>query len=390
VRFERLLAKAHGIFLATLALSVFPVALPAAAGSPSAPAAADIELRKTFRSDPRARSGNFQPSTRPYAANTPPATVEADGSTPPRIVAAAAALGEQLQSSGTLFLPGVGERGLVLPGSTAPVLEIANGRHLIIDANRAIAPELAAEIERVWPGFSVLQPPADADLREVIGSLLDAAGYDSVLRAAPVTFGRDVSIRLAPDFVVLRSERDLLEGETRAISVVDRADALPAELRELADDFRVRIVELTGDGAPAGPERAAWRDATGRVTTMESARLAPVLGEIALDLGLEIEQSKAVPSVLASCTDLPEAIGNLLENFGVPAIGPTVEFYRAHPAGSTPRFVISVPGWLVEPEGRKLLITGASLPSLVRLYLTRQGIDIFEYRIRDGRCDGSR
>ena len=89
--------------------------------------------------------------------------------------------------------------------------------------------------------------------------------------------------------------------------------------------------------------------------------------------------------VLQSAADLPEAIGTLLRRFGIPAIGPTVEFYRAPAPGSARRFVISVPGWLAETGGRRLLITGSAPPPLVRLYLTREGIDVFEYRVRDGR-----
>ena len=85
---------------------------------------------------------------------------------------------------------------------------------------------------------------------------------------------------------------------------------------------------------------------------------------------------------LHSSSDLPEAIGALLRRFGIPAIGPMVEFYRAVNPDLTRRFVISVPGWLAEFGGRRLLITGATPSPLVRLYLTREGIDIFEYRIR--------
>ena len=78
-------------------------------------------------------------------------------------------------------------------------------------------------------------------------------------------------------------------------------------------------------------------------------------------------------------------IGALLKSCNIPSIGPTVEFFRDPAPGSPRRFVISVPGWLAESGGRRLLITGAAVPLLVRLYLTREGIDIFEYRIRGGR-----
>ena len=351
----------------------------------------------------------------------PPGPPKTPAGRPP-LGAVAEALDEQLQSLGTLHLPDVGEGGVVLQGATTPILATAAGRHLIIDRGRTIDPGLVDAIPRRWPGYSVVQPPAGSNLRDVVGLVLDAAGYDSVLRSAPLLFGRSATLQVTPDFVVLRSESDLLTGETRAISVVDPAEALPPELRALAGEYRVRIVELTPDGAPAGVDAAPWRDAAGRVTTMESARLTSIIEELAVALGLSVERHAALPAmagqpsasadlrisrdeiaayvfekpdqpapgylddtgdaklVLRSAADLLPAIGALLARFDIPAIGPVVEFYRAPPPDSTRRFVISVPGWLAESGGRRLLITGATPPPLARLYLTRQDIDIFEYR----------
>jgi hypothetical protein len=93
----------------------------------------------------------------------------------------------------------------------------------------------------------------------------------------------------------------------------------------------------------------------------------------------------AGPLTLNGTADLPQAVGALANRLGLTAIGPTVEFFRAPRPGTRPRFVISVPGWLLEVDGRRLLVTGAALPTLVRLYLTREGIDICEYRVRTGR-----
>lgn len=419
----RRLPRKPAIFLCALFLAACPDNIRCAESTPT-PAAAEIELRKTFRSVPRAgrrpsRAGNRQdPATNPAGAAAP-------GRLSTRqIEAAAAAIGERLQTSGTLHLPGVGGRGVSIPGASAPVLETSTGRQVIIDAERTIPAETVAEITRLWPGYFVLQPPTGARLQEVIGSLLDAAGYDSVVRAGTLTLGLGVTIRLTPDFLVLRDRRDLLEGEMRAVSVVDRSNELPPELRELAGEHRLRIVELTADGAPVGADRAPWRESSGRVTTMESARPAALLAEIAGNLGLVVERRAQLPTaengarmnadlrisrggktalvfaapasrqrhyvagrdesaiLLESPADLPRAIGDLLGRFDLPAIGPTVEFYRPPAPGLSPRFVIGVPGWLAEVGGRRLLITGAGPPPLVRLYLSREGIDIFEYRIR--------
>lgn len=408
-----------------LLVIAFASGAPAAEVSPtpdapgSAGAAAEIELRKTFRSAPRpgrqpARAGDGRRSggsgTREEGSITPSAAR--------RIAAAAAALGEPLQSSGTLHLPGIDGPGLVVREQLTPVLEFGTGRRVIVDLHGAIPPGVSNEIGQLWPGYAVVHPPAGGDLRSLIGSLLDAAGYESVLRSAPVTLGRGATIRFTPDFVILRNERDLLDGETRALSVVEPAEALPAELRELAADQRVRIVELTPDGAPSGTDRAPWSDPYGRVTTAGGDRLAPLLGEIAAELGLASESPGGIFSrpgarparsgrvisrgetevlllddsaqgsgggsqvVLTGRADLNAAIGALLAHFGVPAIGPSVELYRPPSRGGAPRFVIGVPGWLAQVGERRLLITGAALPQQVRLFLTREGLDIFEYRTR--------
>ena len=136
----------------------------------------------------------------------------------------------------------------------------------------------------------------------------------------------------------------------------------------------------------AGPDRRAdgrrrarrggpapWRDASGRVTTMEAARLAPVLEEIAAALGLAVE--RRVPSRprrgagrQRRPADEPRRTRSLVfeksarqagvagprrrcgdraacgrrsaggdrraaRRFGIPAIGPTVELYRPPPPG---------------------------------------------------------
>ena len=421
---ERMIRSAPVLFVAVLIVCGSESVPGGIEKGYAAEGSADIELRKSFRSTHRVGSHTSRSLTRSGVGDAPGDADDSREIVPAQLGAFAEALGEHLQSSGTLHLPGIGEKGIVLQASTTPILETAAGRHLILDRDRTIDPGVVDGISRRWPGFSVVQPPVGANLRDMIGSTLDAAGYDSVLRLAPLIFGRGVTIRLSPDFVVHRSERDLLAGETRAISVVNPVDALPAELRELAGEHRVRIVELTPDGAPAGVDRTPWRDPGGRVTTMGAAKVTAIIEEIAGAFGFLVERNVQLPAaagesgiqaqlrisregdaifvfenddprihehlasrgetaiVMNSFADLPQSIASLLRRFGMTAIGPTVEFYRALPGGSPPRFVISVPGCLAESAGRRLLITGATIPPLVRLYLTREGIDIFEYKIR--------
>jgi hypothetical protein len=356
--------------------------LGAAAPAPAADAAADIELRKSFRAAPPARGPSRHSPASPAPGTAAPggAAGSTTGAPDPAGRAAAgvaAALGEPLRDAGALHLPGVAGRGVVLEGALVPVLEFGNGRRALLDASGRVDAATAADIAARWPSWTVVRPGPGADLKALIGAALDASGYASVSRDGSVVLGRDVTVRLNPDFVVVKDDRDLLEGETRAVSVVDAVRAFPPELRELAAGRSVRTVELAPDGAPVGTDRAPWVDPVGRVTTIASARPAAVLAELAAALGLAAPPAPATPLAAA---DLGAAIAGLLAGAGLAAVGPTVELYPEPPAGARPRFVIAVPGWLVETTGRRLLITGAEPPPLVRRYLTREGIDLFEYR----------
>lgn len=410
------------------AIAFGPLAL---AQEPAAPeAGASIELRKSFRTAPRAgrQPGRAGASQVPQ----PPTGVSEETGTKsfPALGGVAIALGEPLQTSGTLHLPGVSGRGMIIQAAKTPIVEFGAGRRVILDPEQRIAPEVAAEIARRWPGYLVLQPPPGTGLRDILGGMLSVAGYNTILRGTPVTFGSAVTVRLRPDFVILKRTQDLLDGETRTLSVLpSAADALPAELRELAREQRIAVVELTAEGSVVGLEQEPWRDASAWVTTVEAHRPELILAEIATQLGLTVESKVpfgAAPGpqtgtaelritrgettvlvlsgatadsetqqrlsggdpgviVLADATGLSAAIAGLLRRFEVPAVGPQVEFTKAAATGEQPRFVISVPGWLAAVEGRRLLITGAAPPTPLRLYLTRQGIAIFEYRVRRGR-----
>lgn len=370
----------NGWVLFLLATTAFPVA-----AQEPAPPPVDAEI--TIRKDPpsvtrKAQTGPYRRSggsaSRASAPAVGPAPAEAAPPAPPAgsatVGRAVEALGETWSATGTLHLPGVGGRGAKLDAVATPFVDLEAGGRVIIDVGGRIPAAQAGEIGRRWPGNRVLSFPAGAGPREILGGLLAASGYATVGRGTPLTFGREVRVRLQPDFVVLRRDSDLLEGRTRALSVVDSPlDLLPEELRELAAGHRIEVVDLPRDGtAPA----LGWRDPSGRVTTVEAADAGLVFSEIAEAIGVPAAGGPGAGA------DLRVEVGEFIAGSGVEAIGPTVDFTRPTVGGGPSRFTVSVPGWLVSREGRRVLVTGASLAAPLRLLLTREGIDVLEYRLR--------
>ncbi len=372
-------------FAPSVPASVLPIALAAlAALAPAVRAAgadAEITLRKSFRAlpPPAAQTGTAGDEAVPLpGAAEAGATALPAREPPPDLGGLAEGLGEGIVERGTLHLPDVDGRVVTIDAGATPLLETASGRRLIVDAAGELAPGLAGAIERRWPSYAVVQPTPGDGARGLLAAVLEKAGYASVTPEAPILFGREARVRIVPDYVVLRRDGDLLAGQTRALSVVDApAEAIPAELREMAVAHRILVLDLLdGDGRPVPPP--PWRDPRAPVTTVGAASPAFVLREVATALGFETAPEAAVAA--AAAAPLAVAVGELLAELGVPAIGPAVELSRPVGAERRRRFTITVPGWLAETGGRRLLVTGAELPAPLRLFLVREGIAVFQYR----------
>lgn len=382
---------------------------------------AEIILRKSFPPRSPPVPGEEQPP-RPAAGDAPagspaaPAAAagEAGGEALSRGVAA---IGERYVGAGVLHLPQVPAPGAILDLSRTPVVELANGRRLILDYRSVLDLDTAAAVAARWPAYRVVPLPAGG-LRERIGAILAGSGYAAVDTGAEVSFGHGASVvRIRPDFVVLKGRDDLLHGRTLALSVVDSPrGAVPPELRDLAAERGVAVSDLLNDGRGAVPLVTPWRDPAGRVTTVIAGDAGLVAAEIARVLGHEVrrlrsaggygsgwaigpdggelvlappaDESADSPSTSAGALEVPRdgegfaaVLGRLFERLELGAIGPVVEFTRPDPTTGASPFLVSVPGWLVEHGGRRLLVTAAAPPEPLRLFLVREGIDLFEYRL---------
>lgn len=340
---------------------------------------------------------------------------------------AAAALGESWSESGMLYLPDGAGGHIALDNARFPQVDFGSGRSLILDSGGEVPAAIATRIATLWPGYTVLAVGSDEDPRAILGRVLDAAGYYAVHRGTAITFGFEALVRLLPDYVVLKDPGALLRGETYLLSVLSSAgETFPVELLEMAREQRLRIVEIIAGEALPGEVGFAWRDPQGTLTTVQGRNPVVPVAELAAALGLVVERRVLCRVAKASGTaavvaDLRLSRGGtaalvfargpdfeaarlladrgaavlllrgkdaftaatvrLLEIFGIPRIGPTVEFQKPSQSGRDGRFRITVPGWLAEPEGaRRLLITSAEIGTQLRLYLTREGIDIFQYR----------
>jgi len=317
------------------------------------------------------------------------------------------AMGETLILEGTFSLPLPTGETLKVDAGTSPVAGISTGRSLLLDFNGDITEESRSLIEEHWPRYRVINVPADADFRRLMGLILDESGYHSVSRDAPLFLGRHGRVRIVPDFLVAPTTESILDGSLMLIMIEDSPNrALPSEIKEIARDHLVKVVEITppsgGDGSPGPASFPGWWGG-GKITASDFRAL---LGELGPALGLKVREalpadgegfhgkgritlegngrSRLVTFVAAaaeadrtdSLTIAPDdslelVLARLLHTFGYDYSGPFLEFYQP---GA--RFTILIDGYYIARDTGPLVVTGDDIGPRLKAMLARRGIEV--------------
>jgi LysM repeat protein len=335
-------------------------------------------------------------------------------------------IGEPLSVSGVLSLPYSAGSAVSIDNSAYPLLQASSGRELILDFGSRMPEEWKGFIHERWPDYEVIAAPLHWDFSRLLDKILSSSGFHSVTRKEPVSIGRDSSVRIVPDFLLLKRPESLLEGDLYIINVLDApGEALPGEIRDLAREHRITVVEILpvprGGKAFEGGLPVPFRPSRKITASDTRALLGEVFALMGLDareqfvyrfaegddpgLLLEVKADLFVEgddrSVLVSFRDiaprirralerrdvvslvfddgdpLPHVLGRVLSSFGFSYSGPAVEFFRPDD-----RFSISVPGFYFLVRGRPTLLTAEALSPRIASLLAGSGIDVVACVVR--------
>lgn len=385
--------------LLTLVLSFFPANRAAAADISQS---TDIVLKKHLAGEAR----RDLPESGANGKSLALSALRREGGLVTLLDSSLQAMGETLILEGTLSLPLPTGETLKVDAGASPVADISTGRGLLLDFDGDITAESRKLIEEHWPRYRVVNVPADADFRRLMGLILDESGYHSVSRDAPLVLGRHGRVRIVPDFLVAPTTESILDGSLMLIMIEDSPNqALPSEIKEIARDHLVKVVEIAppsgGDESPVPASPGWWGG--GKITASDFRAL---LGELGPALGLKVREtfpadgegfhgkgritlegngrSRLVTFVAAapeadradSLTIAPDdslelVLARLLHTFGYDYSGPFLEFYQP---GA--RFTILIDGYYIARATGPLVVTGDDIGPRLKTMLARRGIEV--------------
>jgi hypothetical protein len=352
----------------------------------------------------------------PAPTVAPAAPKEAPAEPQSALVDAAATMDGKLLAKGTYYLPRPGAKDFELDLSRHPMLEFGDGTRLIFTSSDRIMDMSQEQFRAVWPKVKTVSVDEQADTEEIIGAVFDSLEGNRPETAEVAFEGQGVRVAVRAKWV--RPETD---GRHLCITPISGPDQqTPESIRRFLEQNGIVIKEvLPGGASPAlhsEPQRHAVKNIlaltpTGQkdfvqilartlefVYTPNTSITFPYAGiqvQAYADLLSAGDGHEALVDFGDLYGDAMTAIGqtglNIVQITGddeygaitqklLAALGLAFESQPAFLAATRPaefNTAVTVSGLLyAKSAGRRILLTGAALPSAVTDMLSSKGIDV--------------
>ncbi|MDR2349903.1 MAG: LysM peptidoglycan-binding domain-containing protein [Deltaproteobacteria bacterium] len=168
-------------------------------------------------------------------------------------------LGENVSAKGRRFLPLDEPPHFDVDTATVPIIDLSNGRHIVLDLARTLKPELITRFREKYPDYMVFQPNRGEAMDKALERLWPMCGYHRVY-AKDKTFegGRDVKLSVSSDWLVWPTADDWNKGQPRVINLAPSQDnGTPRPWVDFLGNHGIRVIDLYKDRLLAGTTSGA-------------------------------------------------------------------------------------------------------------------------------------
>ena len=347
------------------------------------------------------------------AAPAPQSTPESQSA----LQQAAATVGGALRDRGTYYLPRPNQEDFEVDLSRHPLLEFQDGTRMTFTHDDQVMGMRGEAFRATWPDIKTVTIEPQASTQQIVGAIFNALDQDQAQTTDKVTF-ESQGVRVAVHAEWVRSES---EGRHLCITpIAGPEQQTPEAIRRFLDQNGVVLKEILPGGVSAPLENAPERHAVSNILALAPTGQKDFVQALARSLGFTYATGSAITFPYAGIQI--QAYANLLSagngretlvDFGdlygdaITAITKTglhiVQItaddgyaaivqklfgalglaYESQPtflgAHRPARYntVLAINGLLyAKPDGQRILLTGASLPSAITDLLSDQGIDV--------------
>lgn len=158
-------------------------------------------------------------------------------------------MGAASREDGKYYMP-VSGGNVAINTQEIPVLELDNGKKVIIDFNGKLSPKVKALIEKTFPDCRIISEPG-TDLETVMDKVLNVSGYFSINKDGdPIIVGLDEKVKLSGKWIVYK---DFTRSNVYVINILnDNQIRTPKTISGYAARFGLDIIDIGGKESGSG------------------------------------------------------------------------------------------------------------------------------------------
>jgi LysM repeat protein len=155
-------------------------------------------------------------------------------------------LGENFVNKGRLFLPLDEPPHFDVDMGRIPVIELTNGRRIVLDLQRALSPELIKRFRDKYQDYLILQPTRGEPMAKVLERLWPMCGYYRVYdKNQTFEGGTDIKLKLAADWLIWPTAEAWNRGQPVVINLAPAPDtATPKPWVKFLASHGVTVIDL--------------------------------------------------------------------------------------------------------------------------------------------------
>jgi LysM repeat protein len=155
-------------------------------------------------------------------------------------------LGEKITAKGRLFLPLDEPPHFDVDTAKLPVLELNNGRKIVLDLSSSLPAELVKRFTSRYQEYQVFQPDKREQFGKAFEKLLSLCGYYRIYdKSQAFEGGRDVRLKISSDWLVWPNADSWNRGQPTVVNLAPAADnGTPQAWISFLSDHGIQVIDL--------------------------------------------------------------------------------------------------------------------------------------------------
>jgi LysM repeat protein len=155
-------------------------------------------------------------------------------------------LGEEWVGTGEHFIPIKSGGQINLKAESYPIINLSNGKKVIVDLGNDLPEKMARLIESSWEDYRIVHPGKDNYLKTIISAILSVSNYSKIYKLGePLKLGGDIPLRITGDWIIKPTAGPSNKnGKTFVINLLgDHIPKTPQAIKEFLESFNIKTID---------------------------------------------------------------------------------------------------------------------------------------------------